>query len=159
MNFENLYRILFQGALIWFTLLILIMLLRAVTGPRITDRILSINMIGTMVISSVCILSFVLDESYLLDVALIYAMISFVAVLILNSTYIPRNPSRKKFLDEMKEGNDQNGQKERASVKAAEAGSIADTDLPGETGEQGEKGENIRRLREKMTGGKDGELI
>lgn len=150
MDFENLYRILFQGALIWFTLLILIMLLRAVIGPRITDRILSINMIGTMVISSVCILSFILDESYLLDVALIYAMISFVAVLILNSTYIPRNPSRKKFLHEMKNGTGESGQEEGTPAQAAGTGSMTEDGLPGES---------IRMLRDQMTGGKDGELV
>lgn len=98
MSIENAYRILFLGALIWFCLMILVMLIRAITGPRVTDRILSINMIGSMVISSICILSFLLDESYLLDVALLYAMISFVAVLILSSTYIPKDPTRRKYM-------------------------------------------------------------
>ncbi len=105
MSIENAYRLLFLGALIWFSLLVLIMLFRAVIGPGISDRILSINMIGTMVISGVCILSFVLNETYLLDIALLYAMISFAAVLILCATYIPKNPSRTKFL--LSEGDDE----------------------------------------------------
>ena len=64
-------------------------LIRAMIGPRITDRILSINMLGTMVISGIAVLSRLLDESYLVDVALIYAMISFLAVMMLAEVYIP----------------------------------------------------------------------
>nr|MCR4744675.1 sodium:proton antiporter [Lachnospiraceae bacterium] len=70
--------------------------IRAVKGPRVTDRILSVNMIGTMVISSILILSQMLGENYLIDVALIYAMISFLSVIILAAVYIP---SRKKRED------------------------------------------------------------
>ena len=102
MSIENAYHILFMGALVWFIILILIMLIRAVYGPRVTDRIMSINMIGTMVISCICILTFALEESYLLDVALLYAMISFVAVLILSATYIPKVRTREKFGHEVR---------------------------------------------------------
>ena len=83
MSIENAYRILFSAALIWFSILILAMLIRSIIGPRITDRLLAINMIGTMVICCIAILSRMLKESYLTDVALIYAMISFISVLIL----------------------------------------------------------------------------
>lgn len=97
MNIENAYRILFLGALIWFSILLLITLFRAIIGPRVTDRILSINMICTMVIACTCILAYFLNESYLFDVALLYALISFITVLILSATYIPKNPTRGKF--------------------------------------------------------------
>ena len=52
-----------------------------------TDRIVVINSIGTMTISVIAILSVMLDEAYLLDVCLIYAMISFVAVIVLTKIY------------------------------------------------------------------------
>ncbi len=97
MSVENAYRILFLGALIWFSFLLLITLVRAIIGPRVTDRILSINMICTMVISCTCILAYFLDEDYLFDVALLYALLSFITVLILSATYIPKNPTRRKF--------------------------------------------------------------
>jgi multicomponent Na+:H+ antiporter subunit F len=87
----------FLGALIWFSFLLLITLIRAIIGPRVTDRILSINMICTMVMSCTCILAYFLDEDYLFDVALLYALISFITVLILSATYIPENPTRSKF--------------------------------------------------------------
>ena len=89
MTVSEAYRILYSGALLLLAVLIGVMLIRSVRGPRITDRILSINMIGTMVIASVAILSVMLKEAYLADVALIYAMVSFVTVLILTVTYLP----------------------------------------------------------------------
>ncbi len=91
---EGAYHVLFTGALLVFTVLIGVMLARSVIGPRITDRILSINMIGTMVICCIVILSQLLGEDYLADVALIYALISFVSVLIFATVYIPANPGR-----------------------------------------------------------------
>ena len=58
-------------------------LLRAIRGPRIADRIMGINMIGTMVSITLAILSVWLRQSWLLDVCLLYAMISFLAVVVL----------------------------------------------------------------------------
>ena len=58
-------------------------LLRAVRGPRIADRIMGINMIGTMVSLTLAILSVWLRQSWLLDVCILYAMISFLAVVVL----------------------------------------------------------------------------
>jgi multicomponent Na+:H+ antiporter subunit F len=89
-----------MAVLIWFALLITVGLIRAIIGPRITDRVLSINMISTMVISCIAILSVQLAESYLVDVALIYAMISFISVLILISVYLPNRQLRDSSLKE-----------------------------------------------------------
>ncbi len=97
MSIDSAYQILFSGALIWFSFLILAMLIRAIIGPEITDRLLSINMIGTMVICCIAILSRMLGESFLVDVALIYAMISFISVLILSTIYIPNQRKRSPF--------------------------------------------------------------
>ena len=97
MSIETAYNILYMGSLIIFAILIGVMLVRSVIGPRITDRILSVNMIGTMIICCIVILSRYLDEGYLVDVALIYAMISFISVLILARTYIPTGKTRAKY--------------------------------------------------------------
>ncbi len=91
------YSILYDCILAGFSILILVMLIRAVIGPRITDRILSINMIGTMVICCIAVCSGLLGESYLLDVALIYALVSFVSVLIFTRIYVPLRPDRSTF--------------------------------------------------------------
>ena len=58
-------------------------LLRAIRGPRIADRIMGINMIGSMVSITLAILSVWLRQSWLLDVCILYAMISFLAVVVL----------------------------------------------------------------------------
>lgn len=78
----------FLGALIVLALLTAACLVRAILGPRLTDRIMAVNMIGTMTIAMICILAVLLDEPSLLDVALIYAVISFVAVIVLAKIYI-----------------------------------------------------------------------
>ena len=67
--------------------LIVASLIRSVLGPRITDRLVAVNSIGTMTIVLIAILSVMLEEAYLLDVCLIYAMISFVAVIVLTKVY------------------------------------------------------------------------
>ena len=97
MALEQAYNILYGCVLTGFSVLILIMLIRAVIGPRITDRVLSINMIGTMVICCIVICAQLLGESYLIDVALIYALVSFVSVLIFARIYIPLKPEREAF--------------------------------------------------------------
>lgn len=88
MTVADAYQYLYKGALIVLLILVGVMLVRSLIGPRILDRLLSINMIGTMVISAICVMTRMLDESYLADVALIYAMVSFISMLIMASMYI-----------------------------------------------------------------------
>lgn len=68
-------------------ILLMICLIRAIIGPRITDRVVAINMIGTMTIVEIAILALYIHETYLYDVCLIYAMISFLAVVVLTKVY------------------------------------------------------------------------
>ena len=63
-------------------------LLRAIRGPRIADRVVGINMIGTIIIMMIAVLSLMLEEGYLVDIAIIYAMLSFLAVVVLVKIYI-----------------------------------------------------------------------
>lgn len=85
---ETAYSVLYIGAMIGFALCIICCLIRAVTGPRTTDRILAINMIGTLSIILIAIMSLYLEESFLLDIDLIYAMLSFLAVVVLTKVYM-----------------------------------------------------------------------
>ena len=77
--FDYLYII----ALMALALGLLFALLRAIRGPRIADRIMGINMIGSMVSVTLAILSVWLRQSWLLDVCILYALISFLAVVVL----------------------------------------------------------------------------
>lgn len=65
-------------------------LIAAIRGPELGDRIVAANMIGTLTIVVICLLSYTLNESWLLDVALIYTMISFLAVVVLTRIFIRR---------------------------------------------------------------------
>ena len=95
MTVDRAYTILYSGALVVIAVLIGLMIVRSIKGPQITDRILSVNMINTMVIIAFLILAALLKESYLADVALIYALISFVSTLVFASVYVRKKDGGK----------------------------------------------------------------
>jgi multicomponent Na+:H+ antiporter subunit F len=55
-------------------------LVRALKGPTIYDRILAVNVFGTKTVLVVALVTFVSGHADLIDVALVYAMINFIAV-------------------------------------------------------------------------------
>ena len=71
-----------------FAILLFVCLIRSIKGPRIADRIVSVNMIGTMVVVMISIASAMLHEDYLMDICLIYAMMSFLAVVVISKMYL-----------------------------------------------------------------------
>ena len=44
------YHMLFVAALIFLAVMVMLCLIRAIIGPKIADRIVSVNMMGTMII-------------------------------------------------------------------------------------------------------------
>ncbi len=78
---------LFYGILSVLAVMLLLCLIRAVIGPRIADRLVAVNMMGTMVMVSIALLAVVKDQGYLVDICLIYALISFLAVVVLTRIY------------------------------------------------------------------------
>ena len=85
----NAYQILYTIALIVLAIGCLMAMIRAIKGPRIADRVVAVNMIGTMTMLAIAVLSLALPhQTYLLDVCLIYVMISFLAVVVLSKIYI-----------------------------------------------------------------------
>lgn len=85
---SNIYSAVYTAALVVIGLLIIACLVRAIRGPRIADRVIAANMIGTLVVITICILSFVMNEGYLIDIAMIYTMLSFLAVVLLTKVYM-----------------------------------------------------------------------
>lgn len=81
------YEWLLTGSLMVLAALVIISMIRSVLGPRIADRIIAVNMTGTMIIMMIAVLSVYLEENYLADVCLIYAMISFLGVVVLCKVY------------------------------------------------------------------------
>ncbi|WMI80213.1 monovalent cation/H+ antiporter complex subunit F [Anaerotignum sp. MB30-C6] len=80
-----------------------IVLIRAIKGPRFTDRIMAINMIGTMTTAMICILSAYLNEVWLIDVALVYTLLSFLAVVIICHVVTLHHKGRELFLKRKEE--------------------------------------------------------
>ena len=74
-------------------------LLRAIRGPRMADRILGINMTGSLTTAAIALLAVLLDQSWLLDVCLIYCMISFLAVVVLAKVSIASHEEQEEFDD------------------------------------------------------------
>ena len=79
----NAYDYLFAAAALCLAAGLFFALLRAIRGPRVADRIMGINMIATIVSLTLAILSVWLRQSWLLDVCILYALISFLAVVVL----------------------------------------------------------------------------
>ena len=68
--------------------MVFLSLIRAIKGPKIADRIVSVNIIGTLTMVIIGVLGVKMDEGYLVDVCIIYAMISFLAVTLLTKVYM-----------------------------------------------------------------------
>ena len=85
---QDAYGILYSGILVVLSVLIIACFIRAIKGPTIADRIVAINMIGTQIITMVGVVALMLDASYLVDVSMLYAMISFLAVVVLCKIYM-----------------------------------------------------------------------
>ncbi len=93
---ENAYNILYLTALLCDAVAMVLTLIRCITGKRIVDRIICVNMMCNEATLAIAILALYLRQSYLLDVCLIYVMLSFLAVLILTKVFITVYLNRKK---------------------------------------------------------------
>ncbi len=76
-------------------LCMILSMVRAIRGPRFTDRIVAVNLIGTITIVIMCLLSVYLDESFLVDVAIVYALLSFIAIVVLTRLVIVRRRAQE----------------------------------------------------------------
>ncbi len=88
-NWNNLY----VPALILLSVLILLCVLRAILGPRPADRLIAVNMVTTLVIIGICVLSLYLGEGYLTDVALLLSLLGCLGTVVL--TRALREKARK----------------------------------------------------------------
>ena len=84
---QQAYTAMMTGVIVVLAVLIVISIIRSILGPGVSDRIVAVNMIGTMVIMITAIFSVMLDENYLADICLIYAMISFLGVVLFCKVY------------------------------------------------------------------------
>lgn len=65
-------------SVIFLGLTILLCMFRVIKGPTRGDRIIGINIIGTKTIVIIALISFMLKETYFIDVVIVYALINFI---------------------------------------------------------------------------------
>lgn len=94
-NAENLREVLLIGSAVFLSATIFLCLMRAALGPRFSDRIIAANIIGTKIILLIAVLSLIVGESYLADICLIYAVISFLSVVVLARSVIEKKEGEK----------------------------------------------------------------
>ena len=79
--------------LLWFScaviaIMMLLCLVMVIIGPRYTDRVVVGNMVYTKSIIMISVLSFLLDIDGIMDISCIYAMIGFLAMVVLSKCYM-----------------------------------------------------------------------
>ena len=74
---------------------ILLCLILATRGPRFTDRIVVLNEICTLVILMIVVLSYLMEASYLMDVAILYGLLNVLAIVLLSRIIVSRHRERK----------------------------------------------------------------
>ncbi|MBM7869083.1 multicomponent Na+:H+ antiporter subunit F [Clostridium pascui] len=77
-------------AILFLSITIMGCMYRAIKGPSAADRLVAINVISTKTIVLILMISFILKETYFIDVALVYALISFVASVVI-ANYIEKS--------------------------------------------------------------------
>lgn len=62
-------------------IVMLMAIIRALKGPTVYDRILAVNMFGTKTVLLIALIAAVANRADYLDIALVYAMINFIAIM------------------------------------------------------------------------------
>ncbi len=95
MSLDTTYKVFFDVILSIQGILFFLCMIRSIIGPSVPDRIVAVNMVGTNAIALIAMLAVRLNESYLADISLIYAMVSFLAVVLLTKVYLGAYSERK----------------------------------------------------------------
>ncbi|MBQ6113395.1 MAG: sodium:proton antiporter [Synergistaceae bacterium] len=92
---ETIRSFLLTGSVVFLSVSIFFCLMRATLGPRYSDRIIAANIVGTKIIILIAVLSLVIGEGYLVDICLIYAVISFLSVVVLARSVIEKKEGQQ----------------------------------------------------------------
>jgi multicomponent Na+:H+ antiporter subunit F len=58
-----------------------LVLYRAIKGPRVYDRALAVNVIGTKTVVLLALIGYIYERPHFMDIALVYALINFIATI------------------------------------------------------------------------------
>lgn len=81
-NYDQAVHVLLLAGMLFLSVTVFACLVRAVMGPKLTDRIVAVNMIGVKTMLLIVLVGVYIGEGYLVDVALVYALLSFLAVVV-----------------------------------------------------------------------------
>ncbi|MBU4532759.1 MAG: monovalent cation/H+ antiporter complex subunit F [Eubacteriales bacterium] len=73
--------LIFEIAAIVILLAVFLVLYRTIVGPRLYDRALGANVMGTKTVVLLALIGFIYARPDFLDIALVYALINFIATL------------------------------------------------------------------------------
>ena len=96
LTIQQCYDYLFWGVLVALALCVVAVLIYILKAHLTVDRIIGINLVGTIVVMVIVVLTFLLGEDYLADIAIIYVVMSFIAVMMLCRIYIDLYDRRRK---------------------------------------------------------------
>lgn len=85
---EQAYNILYITVLICLGVAAFITLIRSITGKTMINRFIGTNILSTITLIAICILALLFKESYLPDVAIVFALLSCIMVMLLCKIYI-----------------------------------------------------------------------
>lgn len=57
--------------------------LRMVLGPTMIDRVLAVNLFGTLIVALIAVMSYLLSDYYYIDIALCYGLLNFIGTVAL----------------------------------------------------------------------------
>ena len=59
----------------------IMVLYRGIKGPRVYDRLLAINSMGTKTVILIALIGYMYERPHFLDIALVYALINFIGTI------------------------------------------------------------------------------
>lgn len=80
--------------IITITTLSFLCLYRAYKGPSPADRVVAINVILTKVVIILCVMTVVFNTPFYIDIAIVYALIGFIATIVLAKLITTKKLSR-----------------------------------------------------------------
>ena len=84
------------AAMIGVLITMLMALVRALSGPTVFDRILAVNMFGTMTVIFIGVVGYLSKRPEFLDIALVYALMNFISIIaVLRYSNFNSNPEEE----------------------------------------------------------------
>ncbi len=71
----------FGAAALGVLVVMAMVLARAVLGPTVYDRILAVNVFGSLTVALIAVFGFLTERPDFLDIALVYALINFIGTI------------------------------------------------------------------------------